>query len=132
MVPVKMQDKSLAYLKTKIGCYALTPPMRGDYGITPKNMLVRLDEDEIREHAGEFIDTEVDCAVTKTGARFCVFKGPNFQIEAMEMILPSWKYSIMLREKREPTLQEAREKYRNAFLVIACKPKEFCEEKEHL
>ena len=128
-----MSDRSLAYLKTDIGCFALIPPMRGDK-LTPKPMLVRLDAEEIVKHEKELIDTQVNCTTTKSGARFCIFTSekPKFQIEAMEIVLPSWGYSIWLKEKRTPTLREAIEKKKNAFLVIVCKPKSFCQKKEHI
>jgi len=115
--------RSLAYFDTPIGAYALTEKMRGDLGITPKNMLVRLSPKEVEEHRHELIKAEALCKETKTGARFCIFKSekPKAEIEAMEMVLPSWRYSVMLRENRDPGLKEAREKYRNAFLVIGQK-----------
>lgn len=128
----EQHNSSLAYIKTKIGSFALTEKMRGDMGVEPKNMLVRLDSEEVAEHKDELTDTKVFCKKTKTGARFCIFKNPQVEIEAMEMVLPSWKYSLMAKNKQEPTLEEAREKKKNAFLVIACKPESFCKKEGYI
>jgi|GEM_PF-4568634 len=128
-----MEDKSLAYFDFgEVGCYALTEKRRGDYGISPKNMLVRLSPKEIEKHRSELIKANATCTQTRTGAKFCIFTSekPKIEIEAMEMVLPSYKYSVILKEHREPSLEEARSEYRNAFLVIAMKPE--LSSKEHL
>jgi len=120
-----MSNKSIAYFDFgEIGCYALTPKMSGDYGISPKNMLVRLSPKEIEEHKEELVKGEARCTPTRTGARFCIFESekPSIYMEAMEMTLPSWRYSVMLKKHYEPSLEEARKLYRNAFLVLVMKP----------
>ena len=125
-----MENKSLAYFDFgELGCYALTPKMRGDYGISPKNMLVRLSPKEIEEHRSELIKGEAICKTLRTGARFCIFETekPKVYMEAIEMTLQSWRYSVMLKEHREPSLEEARKSYRNAFLVLVIKPRDFGE-----
>jgi len=129
-----MTNKSLMYFSTKIGDFALTEKMRGDYGITPKNMLVRLSPEKAAKYRSELIKLEARCTKTCTGANFCIFESeePKVYIEAIEMVLPSFRYSEMLKKRPEPTLEEARKVYKNAFLVLACKPASLCEGKEHL
>jgi len=129
-----MEDKSIAYFRTEIGDYALTPKMRGDFGVEPKNMLVRLSPKKSEEHRKEMIEAEALCTTLRTGARFCIFKSehPRVEIEAIEMCLPSWKYSVMLKEHEVPSIERSRREYKNAFLVLSIKPPNFGEKLEHI
>lgn len=123
-----MQDKSLAYFDFgDLGQYALIPKVKADYHITPKHFLIRLSPKEVEKHRSELIEGGHMCTVTRTGARFCLLgsKKPKVEMEAMEMSLPSWRYSVILKTHKEPSLEEARKEYKNAFLVLSIKPEDF-------
>jgi len=116
---------ALAYLSTSIGPYALTPKMKRE-PLKPKNMLVRMGKAEVKEHKKELIDAKTECTETKTGARFCVFSFNGKEIEGMEMPRPTWEFARIAKTGEPPTIEEAREKKKNDFLVVKCKPKEIC------
>lgn len=118
-------DKSLAYIKTPFGSYALTKPISRE-GLPPKNLLVRMSKEKEIEHAKEIKEAKVSCVKTKTGANFCIFKFDNVELEGMEMCRPVYEFKKIIEEKEAPTIEECRAKGKNDFLIISCKPKEFC------
>lgn len=120
-----MEDKSLAYLKTKLGSYALTPKLNKKYP-EPKNFLVKMTPKAEAEHKDELKDTKVKCTTTKTGAKFCIFNFDKNEIEGMEMCAPIYEMKTAIKEKRMPSIEECRAKDKNWFLVLKCKPESVC------
>ena len=122
----KMEDKALAYFKTHYGAYALTPKISDKYP-EPKHFLVKMSPEATMKHRQELIPTQLHCTDTKTGAKFCILTSekPKIYMELMEMTRPIWEMSVMAKEHRVPTLEEARELGKNDFLVISIKPEDF-------
>jgi len=124
----KNPNESIAYLRIKgVGDYALSKPIHRP-PLPPKNFLIRLSKEKIEEIEKKklFKEAEAKCVETKTGARFCVIKFDNVELEGVEFCSPTYKYKVMIERKELPTILECREKGKNWFLVIRCKPEEFC------
>jgi len=121
--------ESILYLETEIGSYALTEPIKTARFPEPRNFLVLMSPQKVEEHKEELIPTEVDCIETKTGARFCIFKFKDKEIEAMEMCRPIFEMKYVIKKGRMPTVEECRRQKKNDFLVLKCKPEELCKEK---
>lgn len=123
-----MEDKALAYFDLEgIGKYALTPKITDKYP-EPKHFLVKMSEETAKKHEKDFIPNRVDCTYTKTGARFCVIWTERLKVReivAMEMVRPIYEMSVMVKEHRIPTMEEARKLGKNDFLVIKIKPEDF-------
>jgi len=122
----KAEEKSIAYLKTDIQSYALTQPIVTARFPEPKNFLVLMGPKKVEEHKEELIPTEVDCIETATGARFCVFRFEDKEISGMEMCRPIFEMKYVIKKGRMPTIEECRRERKNDFLVVKCKPEEFC------
>jgi len=122
----KDEEKSIAYLKTNIGSYALTEPIRTVRFPEPKNFLVLMSPEKVEKHKEELIPAEVDCIETATGARFCIFKFNDKEVEGMEMCRPIFEMKHVIEKGRMPTIEECRREKKNDFLVVKCKPKELC------
>jgi len=82
------EDKALAYFNTKLGKFALTPPIRDKYP-KPKHFLVRMSPESIKEHKDELVWANIDCVKTRSGSYFCLLTcdEPKVEMELMEMYL---------------------------------------------
>ena len=112
-----MEDKALAYLKTPIGEYALTSPLNKKYP-EPKPFLVRMSPEAVEKHKKELKDALVRCVKTKTGARFCIFRFDNKELEGMEMCRPIFEFKKIIETKEPPTIEECRKLKKNDFLIV--------------
>ncbi|MCD6138807.1 MAG: hypothetical protein J7J91_09655 [Deltaproteobacteria bacterium] len=124
-----MEDKALLYLKTPISCYALIPKVHRP-PLEPKNFLVRMSPEKVKEHEKELIDTKVSCVTTKTGAKFCIFKfkepktNREVELEGMQMAHPICKLVKMVKEEltEEQAIRKCVEEGKDAYLIVKCKP----------
>ncbi|MHA1827099.1 MAG: hypothetical protein ACTSX6_00475 [Candidatus Heimdallarchaeaceae archaeon] len=115
-----MKDRSVLYLKTKIGSYALTEPIVSPEYPEPKRFLIRLSPKKEAEHRDELIEARVSCAKTKTGAKFCVFEWDSKLLEGMETAVPSCKYSKMVKEglSEKEAIEKCLKEGKQAFLIV--------------
>jgi len=111
------EDKALAYLKTSIGEYALTPPLNKKYP-EPKPFLVRMSPEAVERHKAELKEAITKCIKTKTGARFCIFSFNDKELEGMEMCRPVYEFKKIIETKEPPTIEECRKFKKNDFLII--------------
>ena len=110
--------KALAYLETDLGCYALTPPIVSKEFPEPKKFLVKMSPKTIEKHKEELKKTLTKCVSTKTGAKFCIFKFNEKELEGMEMCRPTFEFKKIIEEKALPTIEECRREGKNDFLII--------------
>jgi hypothetical protein len=117
--------KTLAYLRTEIGDFALTHPVSKP-GMKDKNLLVRMSRATARKVEAEFKDAVAKCVETKTGARLCVFSFDKTELEGIEMCRPTYTFKTLIELKEHPSLEECIKKKKNDFLVVGCAPESAC------
>jgi len=113
-------NKAEAYLKTPIGSFALTKPVRRP-PLAPKRFLVQISSERLRELEAKkcpMKEATVKCVETKTGARFCLISYDRTELEAMEMCRPVFEFRHIIEKKEPPTIQECRAVGKNDFLVV--------------
>jgi hypothetical protein len=119
------RDRALAYLSVEgLGDYALVGPISRE-GMPPKHFLVRMSSESVEEHRRrgvEFKKATASCVTTSTGARFCIIRYDDMELEAMEMCRPIEELKEIVEKGRRPTIEECRLAGKNDFLVIKAKP----------
>jgi len=113
-------DKAEAYIKTPIGNFALTKPVRRP-PLAPKRFLVQISPERLKELEAKkcpMKEATVKCVETRTGARFCLVTYDKTELEAMEMCRPVYRFKKIIEKKEEPTIQECRALGKNDFLVL--------------
>jgi len=113
-------DKAEQYIRTPIGSFALTKPVRRP-PLAPKRFLVQISPErlkELEEKKCPMKEATVKCVETKTGARFCLITFDKTELEAMEMCRATFKFKTMIEKREEPTIQECRAVGKNDFLVV--------------
>ena len=140
-----MKDKAIAYFNVKgdvEGSYALIPKVVSRKpGIVPKNFLIKLTpqkQKELKKESTPFFDASSSCIFTRTGARLCYFKSQlqdlkhnlttnkQIELEGIEMCRPVYELSQIVKTGKSPTIEECRKADKVDFLIISCKPEEFC------
>jgi hypothetical protein len=119
------KDGATAYLSIEgLGDYALVGPISRE-GMPPKHFLVRMSPESVEEHRRrgvEFKRATASCVTTSTGARFCIIRYDDMELEAMEMCRPIEELKEVVEKGRRPTIEECRLVGKNDFLVIKSKP----------
>jgi len=125
-------NRSLAYLRTSIGDYALTPPISSPEYPVARNFLVRMKPETVEEHRPELKKAETECTTTKTGAKFCLFRWDGNELGGVQMGHPTCEMSKMVEEgvpERKASKECIREG-KEAYLVVSCHPEKICEREE--
>jgi len=113
-------DKAEAYIKSPLGAFALTKPVRRP-PLAPKRFLVQISPErlkELEEKKCPMKEATVKCIITRTGARFCLVTYDETELEAMEMCRPTHRFKHIIQKREEPTIQECRVAGKNDFLVV--------------
>ena len=118
------RPRALAYLSIEgLGYYALVGPISRE-GMPPKHFLVRMSPESAEEHrraGAKFEEASSNCVTTSTGARFCIIRYGDQELEAIEMCRPIEELKEIAREGRRPTVEECRAIGKNDFLVVKSK-----------
>lgn len=120
-----VKKKSLAFLRTELGDFALTPPLKKP-GVKDKNFLVQMSKQTAKKHEKELKETKIKCRETKTGAKFCDFEFDGKQLQGIEFCRPAHKLKTISKTKEPPTIEECRADRKSDFLVVQCKPEGAC------
>jgi len=125
---------SLANLTVGEKRFALTRPIKEKGYREPKNFLMRMTPETVREYKRKgkpFQKARTSCVQTETGRRFCLFTfekdGKKVTLEGMQMGMPTCEFKYMAKgmsedEAADRCIKEGKE----AFLIVQCKPEEFC------
>jgi hypothetical protein len=113
-------SKHIIRIGTDIGTFTLTEPIITTEYLEPKNFLLRTEK-------SPDISAKTICIPTKTKRNFCIFRADGIELEGIQIGIPSCVYSKMVKGlTKDQATDECIKEGKEAFLVISCKPKEFC------
>lgn len=120
-----VRKKSLAFLRTELGDFALTSPISKP-GVKDKNFLIQMSKQTAKKHESEFKEAKVKCKETKTGARSCDITFDDVTLLGVEFCRPAHRLKTIAKTKEPPTIEECRADRKNDFLIVRCKPESAC------